>query len=97
MYKVNKKTFALKDLTLDESDEVNKILNSSNTGVELDNKSTKSFLQIVLDPTPSEQDLAHCTESVALEVLKDFFSLRLKRGKNMTDYFKNLLKDTKKH
>lgn len=94
MYKINKKTFGLKDLTLDESDEVNLILNGS---TELDNKSTKTFLKIVLEPTPNDEDLTKCTESVALEVLKDFFSLRLKRGKNMTDYFKSLLKDTKKH
>ncbi len=97
MYKFNKKTFMLKDLTLDESDEVNNILKGSNAGVELDNKATKAFLRIVLEPTPNDDDLSKCTETIALEVLKDFFSLRLKRGKNMTDYFKSLLKDTKKH
>lgn len=95
-YLINKKAFGLKDLTLDESDDVNKLLNSSENGAELDNKSTKEFLKIVLEPTPKDEDLSKCSETTALEVLKDFFSSRLKRTKNLTDYFKSLAKNTKR-
>ncbi len=96
MYWINGQQFNIKDLTLDEADEVNNLVGKQGANVELDNKGTKQFLSIVLDPTPNENDLKKCTESVALEVLQAFFTMRIKRSKNLTSYFKSLAQNTKK-
>lgn len=93
-YTIDGKEFTLKDLTLDEADEVNKLINTVNGGAEISNKNSKRFLQIVLAPVEPDTkgiDFGKCTETVALEVMKDFFSAKIASGESLKNFFKTLI------
>lgn len=92
-YTIAGKEFTLKDLTLDEADEVNKLITTVNGGAEISNKNSKRFLQIVLAPVEdgTSVDFGKCTETVALEVMKDFFSAKIASGESLKNFFTSLI------
>lgn len=94
VYMINGVEYTLKDLTLDEADEVNKIIVLCGGTVALNNKQTKRFLEIVLRPISPDagapSDFGKCTENIALEVCKDFFSAKLASAQSLKRYFDDL-------
>ncbi|GMU99377.1 MAG: hypothetical protein AMXMBFR51_21120 [Ignavibacteriota bacterium] len=92
-YKIDETDFKLKDLTLDEVEEVNKLITYSENSIDISNKNSKKFLSLVLEPvteTDKEIDFGKCKESTAIEVLRDFFTSRIKNGADLKDYFMTL-------
>lgn len=90
----------LKDLTLDEAEQVNSLLSFSNNEAEVSGQNSKKFLSIVLEPADKsaekEINFGKCTEATALEVLKDFFTKRIESGKNLNEYFTTLTEKLRK-
>lgn len=92
-YLIDETEFKLKDLTLDELEVVTKLLNYSENSIDISNKNSKKFLEIVLEPvTETDKNINYgkCKESTAIEVLRDFFSSRIKNGADLKDYFMTL-------
>ena len=95
-YEIDGKGFRLKDLTLDEADEVNKIISLEGKELAVSNDDSKRFLQLVLEPLNGDTgavDFGKCTERTALEVLKDFFSVKIESGRSLKEFFKTLAQE----
>lgn len=99
VYLIDGIEFKLKELTLNELDEVNNILqlgkNDNTIESNLTSEDSKKFLSIVIEQVNKKDknvDIGKCSEIVALEILKDFFLERLKRGTDMKNYFQKLFK-----
>ena len=91
----------LKDLTLNEADEVNSLLSFSDAGAAVSNENSIKFLSITLRPSIQGKkikdiDFGNCTETTALEVLKDFFTKRIESGQDLKNYFVTFIKKQKK-
>ena len=90
-YLIDNVEMQLKDLSLDEADEVNSLLNIKNkTEIELTNDDSKRFLQLVLEPTKRTDkviDFGKCKETTAVEVLQDFLLRKIERGEELKSSF----------
>jgi len=87
----------LKKLSLDETDEVNALLqNASSAGeqVDLNNEQTKIFLSIVLEPKNSREKInpGKAFEDTAIEILRDFFLMRINKALDIKKSFTTLVK-----
>lgn len=99
-YIIDKTEMQLKKLTLKEVKRVNSLLSiqtGTSLSAEVPEDNSPEFLSIVLEPVnenvnKNEIDFEDCTEETALEVLKDFFTSRIERGKNLKSYFTTLAK-----
>ena len=95
------KYFLKEDLTLEESEQVQKLMNTLYTAGNNPNENYPSgeirkFLALVLEQTESsiaETDFGKVKESIALEVIKDFFLRRMRLTLNTADYFRSLMKE----
>lgn len=92
--------FKLKDLTLDEVDEINKLISVTAAGeVTVGNESSKKFLSIVLQKVnkdDKEVDFGKCSEKTAIEVLKDFFIGRIESASELKTFFTDYAQKQKK-
>jgi hypothetical protein len=105
VYQIEKSKFLLKeDLTVEESEKVQKLLNTfysageNYVGENMPVEEIKQFLSLVLEPENSSVaentvDFGKAKESVVLEVIKDFFLRRMRLAMNITGYFRNLMKE----
>jgi hypothetical protein len=98
-YDLNGNNFRLKeDFTLEESEIIQNLIqgfyeegNNYTSGI-------KKFLSLVLQPDNPEVntvdfDFGPAKESVAREIIRDFFLSRLKSAAAMTDYLNSLMKE----
>lgn len=98
-YKINDRVFYLKeDLTVEENETIRNLLNNLYSGEDNYSGGIKKFLSMVLIPADTknstgEIDFGQTLESVALEVIKDFFLKRMRLTAAMADYFMNLTKE----
>ena len=104
-YLINGKKYLLKDLTLKESKEVNKLLKINQTTGDFaanfnNDDDIEKYLQIVLvDETGAKAEIdfsEHVTEKMLLEILKDFFSVRINQAKGLQDFLVSSIKRRKK-
>ncbi len=105
-YQIEHMKFRLKeDLTVEESEKVQLILNSFySAGEDYVNENMqagdiKKFLSIVIEPEEPDStgvvpDFGKAKESVVMEIIKDFFLRRMRLAMNMTAYFRNLMKES---
>jgi len=106
VYQIENIKFHLKsDLTVEESEKVQKILNSFYSGGDnyvrenMPADDIKKFLSLVVEPEDQGNldaipDFGKAKESVVLEIIKDFFLRRIHLTMNITDYFRNLMKES---
>lgn len=105
VYQIENAKFQLKeDLTVEESEKVQKLLNAfysageSYVSENMPADEIKKFLSLVLEPEKASipetvVDFGKAKESVVLEVIKDFFLRRMRLAMNITGYFKSLMKE----
>lgn len=89
-YTIDGIDFFLKDITLDEAEEVNAILKLNSNGIEITNEESKKFLEIVLEPVVGNNkiiDFGKCKEQTAVEVLQDFLLRKIERGEELKSSF----------
>lgn len=94
-YEIDGVEVRLKDLTLDEADEVSSLLTVTREGMTVSNENSKRFLSIVLEGVNGNNvniNFGKCTETTALEVLKDFFTRRIESGNGLRNFFSTLTK-----
>ncbi len=104
-YLINGKKFLLKeDFTIEECEEIQKLMEqiyesgSGNSTAIYSFGGIKKFLSKSLSPAEEikagdETDFGKAAESVALEVIKDFFLRRLRLTNSTAEYFKALMKE----
>lgn len=81
-----------RDLTLDEAEEVDRILKKS-TSTGLSNEETKGFFELLLVPV-NEQAVNYgaIRESQAEEIVQDFFLMRINKKSDIKKSFSTLMK-----
>lgn len=83
--------YKLADLTLDEEEEVNKLILSTGNTMEISNENSKKFLSLVLEPVYGEaKAIGRVPSRIAVEVLKDFLSWRALLGSSVIPHLKKL-------
>ncbi len=104
-YLIADKKFSIKDLTLKESKEINKLLNldgvTDNMAVNFDNEENiKKFLAIVLIDENGRQEspgfFDNAIEKTVLEVVKDFFLIRINQAKDIQNFLISSITKRKK-
>ncbi len=91
---------SFKKLSLDEADQVSALIGSAVNEKEavFNNDQTKKFLSFVLEPVNGDAfDPGKMDEDTAVEVFKDFFLMRIKRGSDIAKSFGTLAKEVKPH
>lgn len=103
-YKIGDKDFILRDLSLDQADEVNRLLlpmkgEGNHLEVKFTLKENNRLLSLILEPSDlqevPEEFFGKCKESVSVEILKDFFLKRLMMRNNSMNFFTNLMQKQK--
>lgn len=99
-YEIAGRKFVLRDLTLDEADEVNKLLGLSSTTKQqvelaLTREQSNRLLWLIIEPAdgqPVEESYyGKCKESVSVEILKDFFLKRIMMRQSSQNFFASLM------
>lgn len=99
-YEIAGRKFVLRDLTLDEADEVNKLLGLSSTTksqveLALTRDQSNRLLSLIIEPADGqkveESFYGKCKESVSVEILKDFFLKRIMMRQSSQNFFASLM------
>lgn len=99
VYKIENKEFVLKDLSLDELDQANKLLQrmeaaDNSIEVQFTNEELKQLLAIILEPKVpgTVVNMGAVKETVVLEIIKDFFLKRISSKMAFQKSMQTLLK-----
>jgi len=98
-YEINGTKFRVKDdFTLEEAENIQQLFNGMYEDGHNSTAYIKKFLSSVLQPSDllfdaEGFDFGKTGESVAMEVIKDFFLLRLKSAAAITDCLNGLMKE----